>query len=358
MGDFSFPENPATLDGMDSGAGLVRGIALTLALAAVACGEDSSGGASSGGASGGGGVSSGGVSAGGASGASGGMSSGGASGGSAGSTTGGAPNGGGAGTGGVGGTGACFDAKRLWFDDFETGDYSRWTSQTYGNDWNNGLCHQNGFSTAHAVSPTHSHRSEITCSINQSHRGYGGVQFTGDAVVPAYTNKGAGIEAPYGVVNIYSSWLETPYAFQNGKWFSFWTVNNDCGWNDTVVTLGLEDTSNRLTPAHIKNTGGSVTFAPNAPSFPKGKWVRTTIYINYHDGVMVTWQDGAKVFDAKFSRSDTDICQWHWGAYASGDNDDVVLFEDDNSIWKLNQAWTNFDVEPFFGGTTAVCTPP
>ncbi|MFO0568825.1 MAG: hypothetical protein U0263_24395 [Polyangiaceae bacterium] len=275
--------------------------------------------------------------------------------------TGGSSGGGGTlATGGSAGAGGapCFDAKRLWFEDFETGDYSRWTSQTYDKGWNNGFCHDNGFSTAQAQSPTHSHRSEITCVDTQSHRGYGGLQFSGDAVVPAYTNQGSGIDAPHGVVNTYWSFLTVPYAFQNGKWFSFWTVNNDCGWQDDVITLGLEDTSNRLTPAHVKNTGGTVTFAANAPGFPLGKWVRTTIYINYYDGVMVAWQDGTKLFDATFTRSDKDICQWHWGAYASGDNDDVVLYEDDNSIWKLNQQWPSFEVEPYFGVTTQVCQSP
>ena len=124
-----------------------------------------------------------------------------------------------------------------------------------------------------------------------------------------------------------------------------------------MITLGLEDTSNRLTPAHIQNTGGTVTWAQNPPAFPMGQWVRTTIYINYVEGVMVVWQDGQKVNESTFSRSDDDICQWHWGAYASGDNDDVVLYEDDNSIWKLNEPWTDFDTEPYFGVTQPVCSP-
>ncbi len=290
---------------------------------------------------------------------SGGASSGGSSGsGAAGAGGGSAGSGGGSSGGSGGGAGTCFDATRLWFEDFETGDYSRWTSKTYGKDWNNGFCHDNGTSTTKANSPTHSHRSEITCKSTESHRGYGGLQFDGDNLVPAYTNKGNGIDAPHGVVNTYWSYLEAPYPFQNGKWFSFWTVNNDCGWNDDVLTLGLEDASNKLTPAHVKNTGGTVTFAPNAPGFPMGKWARTTLYINYHTGVFVGWQDGAKVFDATFSRSDKDICQWHWGAYANKDNDDVVLYEDDNSIWKLNEPWTNLDVEPYFGVTQTVCSPP
>jgi hypothetical protein len=59
--------------------------------------------------------------------------------------------------------------------------------------------------------------------------------------------------------------LEAPYAFQSGRWFSFWTVNNDCAWNDDVITLGLEDTTNRLTPAHIISTGGTVTRSTPEP---------------------------------------------------------------------------------------------
>jgi hypothetical protein len=318
---------------------------LVLAIALVGCGEDASSAATGG--AGGTGAKAGAGGAGGSGGT-------GASGGSGGS----AAQAGLSGSGGGAGGPPCFDASRLWFEDFETGDYSRWTSADYGKNWKNGFCHDNGFSTDHAVSPTHSHRSEITCVSDESHRGYGGLQFDGDQVRAAYTNQGSGIDAPHGVVNTYHSWLEAPYPFQNGKWFSFWTVNNDCGWNDAVITLGLEDASNRLTPAHIKSTGGSVTFAANAPGFPLGEWVRTTIYVNYHAGEMVVWQDGQKLLDATFSRSDKDICQWHWGAYASKDNDDVVLYEDDISIWKLNEPWTDFAVEPYFGVTQPVCSPP
>jgi hypothetical protein len=241
-------------------------------------------------------------------------------------------------------------ATLLWFEDWELaeGGYGRWTSSDYGSDWNDGLCHDNGYSEGTSVSPTHSHRSEITCSIDQSHRGYGGLQFDGDSVVPAYTNTGTGIDAPHGVVNIFWSRLDVPYAFGDGKWFSFWTVNNSCDWSDRVVTLGLENASNVLTPAHILNTGGTVEFDPEAPAFPVGEWARITIYINYHDGVMHLWQDGRTVCHCTFSRPAATICQWHWGAYASGDNDDIVLYEDDNSIWKLNRPWTDFSVEPRF----------
>ena len=254
----------------------------------------------------------------------------------------------------AGPTGPCVNATLLWSEDFETGDYSRWTSSDYGNDWGD-ACQSNGFSTDRAVSGTRSHRSEIVCALGESHRGYGGLQFDGDSVVPAYTNTGTGIDAPHGVVNTYFSWLDTPYDFMDGRWFSFWTVNSDCGWGERVITLGLEDTTWKLTPAHIASTGGTVDFVTDPPSFPRREWVRTTIYINYHSGEMHVWQNGASLLHATFSRPTNDICQWHWGAYASGNNTDVVLYEDDNSIWKLEEAWTDWDREPWLGETVPAC---
>jgi hypothetical protein len=250
--------------------------------------------------------------------------------------------------------GECVQARLLWFEDFENGDYDRWTSNTYDADWG-GPCDYNELSMEHAVSGGWSNRSEITCAIEESHRGYGGVQFDGDDVVEAYTNTGSGIDAPFGVVNTYWSWLEVPYPFENGRWFSFFTVNNSCDWTDQVVTLGLEDPSNRLTPAHILSTGGTVEFVDGAPGFPLGQWVRTTIYMNYVEGRMHLWQDGVEILDATFSRGDTDMCQWHWGMYASGDNTDVVLYEDDNSLWKLEEPWPDFSVEPWLGETVIAC---
>lgn len=253
----------------------------------------------------------------------------------------------------------CFRAKRLWFEDFETSDYSRWTSKTYGSDWGN-ACQGNALSALQAESPTHSNRSEIVCAYTAEgnvHRGYGGLQFSGDNLVPAYTNTGTGIDAPYGIVNTFHSWLDTTSVFQNGKWFSFWTVNSDCGWADDVLTLGLEDPSNRLAAAHYQPGGGTRTFLPGAPGFPLGRWVRITIYVNYYTGIMHVWQDGQEISHVTFVRPKRTICQWHWGAYASGDNDNLVLFEDDNSIWKLEQEWTDMSREPYFGGSVPVCGP-
>jgi len=324
-----------------------------------------SGGADAGGGSGGSGASGGTNPSGGTSGRDGATGSGGAAGTGGTVTDGATGSGGAAGTGGATGTGGaagssggpCFHARRLWFEDWETGDYSRWTSQTYGNGWGN-ECQSNGFSTDHAVSPTHSHRSQITCPYTAEgnvHRGYGGVQFDGDQPVDEFTDRGQGIDAPNGIVNTFSVWLETTTIFREGTWLSFWTVDGSCDWSEDVLTLGLEDESNRLAAAHYQSGGGERRFAPNAPGVPYGQWVRITIYVNYHDETLHVWQNGTKISDVTFDRSSTRICHFHWGAYASGDNDDVVLYEDDNSIWKLEEAWTDFDREPWFGGSQAVC---
>lgn len=248
----------------------------------------------------------------------------------------------------------CTAAKLLFFDDFEGGEYSQWTSEDYGDGWGD-ECQNNGFSTETAYSGVQSHRSEIVCGFHESHRGYGGVQFDGDTPLEAYTNVGNGTEAPFGLVNTFWIHLETSYELGDGRWLSLWTTNGDCGWNERVITLGLEDASRRITPAHILDTGGTVTYRDDAPSLPLGQWVRVTVYVNYHRGELHVWQDGASVLHATFSRPSTDICQWHWGAYASGNNDDVVLYEDDKSIWKLEEEWTDFEVEPWLDPPGAAC---
>ncbi len=252
-------------------------------------------------------------------------------------------------------TGACVGARRLWREDFESGDYRNWTSHSYYDSWGDG-CQNNGFARDNVRSGSLSHRSEIVCRSRDSvHRGYGGLQFDGDTRVEYYTNRGTGIEAPGGVVNTFWLYLDVPYDFGGGRWYSLWTVDSDCAWAERVITLGLEDAGRRLTPAHVRESGGTVTFTPGAPAFPLRRWVRVTIYINYHRGEMHVWQDGASIVHGTFTRPTRDICHFHWGAYASGDNDDLVLYEDDNSLWKLDAPWTDWSREPWLEGTAPPC---
>src|SRR5690606_37793491 len=145
-------------------------------------------------------------------------------------------------------------ARLLFFDDFEGGEYSQWTSVDYGDGWGN-ECQSNGFSTETAYSGAQSHRSEIVCGFHESHRGYGGVQFDGDTPLEAYTNVGNATEAPFGIVNTFWINLQTSYDFGDGRWLSLWTTNGDCGWNERVITLGLEDACRRiLEPSKMADT--------------------------------------------------------------------------------------------------------
>ena len=130
------------------------------------------------------------------------------------------------------------------------------------------------------------------------------------------------------------------------------TVTDDCSNNwSNVITLNLDDPSMRLKPVHVAN----VAYAPGAPAFPLNQWVRTTVYLNYYTEQMHVWQNGQKVCSATFARGGTDMCQWHFGLYASGPNDNVVLHEDDLSIVKLLAPLTDFAAEPRFPGLASTC---
>lgn len=243
----------------------------------------------------------------------------------------------------------CFSGLGLWCEDFELGNYSRWTGD-YSSD---NSCDITGFAADKSVTPSHSNKSAVVCATPNSHRGYGGLRFQGDLMLPSFTIPSTGgINAPNGAVITFWSWLKTPYTFDTTKWLSLMTVTSDCSnnWND-VITLNIDDSSMKLKPVHVT----TVTYAPNAPSFPLQQWNRTTVYINYNTGQMHVWQNGQKVVSATFSRPVHTMCQWHWGLYASGPNDNVVLYEDDIHIVKLLEPLTNFTAEPWFDDVVTVC---
>lgn len=245
----------------------------------------------------------------------------------------------------AGPTGSCQQATLLWSDDFETGDFSRWTGNNYDGD--SSACNTAAISTEQSVSSNRSAKGCITCAKSTSHRPYGGVQFSGDTVLENFTNSGEGILAPHGVVNTFWGWLDTPTTFGPGLWLSNFTVSGACNWGEEVITLGIASASRLYESAHTyPGNGGSVTFAPNPPTFPLRRWARTTIYINYYQSVMRVWLDGRKVFDVTFTRPSLDICHFHWGAYSSGNNSDITFYEDDFSIWKLTAPLVDTNAEP------------
>jgi hypothetical protein len=133
---------------------------------------------------------------------------------------------------------------------------------------------------------------------------------------------------------------------------SLLTATHDCSNNwSQVLTLNIDDPSMRLKPVHVD----AVQYAPGAPAMPLRQWTRITVYMNFYTGDMHVWQNGAKVCNAWFSRPSGRICQFHFGLYASGPNDNITLYEDDYSIVKLSQPLTNFGIEPAFPGLMSPC---
>jgi hypothetical protein len=251
-----------------------------------------------------------------------------------------------AGSSGGGQGGGLPPGQLVWYEDFESGDYARWSSVDYDSGWSS--CTNNRFADNRFVSVGHSHKSRIKCASETGlHRGYGLLRFDGDALVPSISIASpGGIESEHGVVVTFWTWLKAPAGFGDGRWVSLFTVTDDCSnaW-EGVVTLGLQDETGRLAPAHVD----SWDWVPGAPAFPLRQWVRTTIYLNYHDGAMHVWQDGEKVCHASFQRPGTSLCQWHFGLYGSGDNEDVVLYEDDLRITRLAAPLPDFQTEPLYG---------
>lgn len=243
----------------------------------------------------------------------------------------------------------CLSATSLWCENFELGNYSRW-SGGYGAP---SSCETTGFTTEHPRGGQRAHKSRVQCAAADSHRGYGGLRFQGDSVLPSQSLASTGgIDAPNGVVITLWSWIDSSYTFDSTRWLSLLTCSNDCSnsWNN-VITLNIDDSSMRLKPVHVS----SVTYASGAPAFPRGQWNRITTYLNFYTGAMHVWQNGVKVCSATFSRSPARMCQWHFGLYASGPNSDVTLYEDDYSIVKLNEPIVNFTAEPRFPTLISPC---
>jgi|RhiMethySRZTD1v2_1073278.scaffolds.fasta_scaffold00709_14 hypothetical protein len=247
----------------------------------------------------------------------------------------------------------------VWCEDWANANYARWTS-AYNGDTD--PCTVAGFDTTRFQSPSMSMHSQVTCvgGVNGVHRGYGGLRFFGEYVLPNFATPSAGgIQAPYGIVIQFRNYLSVPYLFNAQDydlWMSMLTVTDDCSnaWH-RVITLNIDDTTMRLRPQHV--TGVQYVFG--APSFPRDVWNRVTVYVNIGEGTMHVWQNGIKICQAWFTRPTAQACQFHFGLYCSGANSNISYYEDDFRIIKLTQPLTNFQGEPAFPNMTSQCaTPP
>ena len=251
--------------------------------------------------------------------------------------------------------GDCVGADLLFSEDFESGGPRAFTGMTYDDAWGT-RCQNNATQGALTHGGAFAQRSEIVCASSEDvHRGYGGVQFSGDRVLPGYTNTGAGLVAPAGVVSTHWVHLRAGAPLQDGRWVSLFTVNPSCDYSARVVTVGLDQPDGLLHAAHYWPEG-SERVEPGAVAMPREQWVRLTVYVDLDDGVLHVWQDGRSTLHVTgIVRSPTSYCQWHWGLYASGNNTDVVLYEDDFAMHRLHAPWTDWSREPWFGGSVTRC---
>jgi hypothetical protein len=251
--------------------------------------------------------------------------------------------------------GDCVAADLLFSEDFESGGPRAFTGMSYDDAWGNG-CQNNATQGALTRSGSFAQRSEIVCASSEDvHRGYGGLQFSGDRVLSGYTNTGTGLVAPNGVVSTHWVHLRAGAPLQDGRWVSFFTVNPSCDYSARVVTIGLDQPDGMLHAAHYWPEG-SERLEPGAVPMPREQWVRLTILVDLDDGILHVWQDGRSTLHVtSIVRAPTSYCQWHWGLYASGNNTDVVLYEDDFALHRLAAPWTDWSREPWIGGSVARC---
>lgn len=251
--------------------------------------------------------------------------------------------------------GDCVGADLVFAEDFESGGPRAFTGMTYNDAWGDG-CQSTATRSGLAHGGSFAQRSEIVCASREDvHRGYGGIQLDGDRVAPAYTNTGVGLVAPSGVVSTHWVHLRAGAPFQDGRWLTVFSLEPSCDYTSRVLTVGLDRADGLLHAAHYWPEG-SERVEPGAVPMPREQWVRLTFYLDLDDGVLHVWQDGRSTLHVTgIVRAPTSYCQWHWGLYASGNNTDVVLHEDDFALHRLDAPWTDWSREPWLGGTVTRC---
>jgi hypothetical protein len=249
----------------------------------------------------------------------------------------------------------CVGADLVFAEDFESGGPRAFTGMTYDDAWGDG-CQSTATRGGLAHGGSFAQRSEIVCASSEDvHRGYGGLQFEGDRVASAYTNTGVGLVAPSGVVSTHWVHLRAGAPFRDGRWLTVLSLEPSCDYTSRALTVGLDRADGLLHAAHFWPEG-SERVEPGAVPMPYEQWVRLTFYLDLDDGVLHVWQDGRSTLHVTgIVRVPTSYCQWHWGLYASGDNTDVVLHEDDFALHRLHAPWTEWSREPWLGGSVARC---
>jgi hypothetical protein len=237
--------------------------------------------------------------------------------------------------------GVCVTSTRLFFDDYESGDLDAWTSYD-----TSGSCQTSGIESDFSVSGDQAFQADITCDNGDDHENYAALQFNGDAVRSSFSNSGAGIDAPHGIVIDFWARAQFDFEVDDGEWVSFLLLSGTCDWSDDVFSVGTGNATSYLAVSHATIDGGTISPFAQAETFPKGTWTKITAYVNYHTSTFVVWQDGVPITEANFVRPGTTLCHVRIGAYISAATSDAQVVIDDPTIWKLSADLASFDSAP------------
>lgn len=160
---------------------------------------------------------------------------------------------------------------------------------------------------------------------------------------------------PTPMVNTFMVYLDVDYNVMTtyNDWISIATYTNHpdiINWPD-IHSISI--VNRRLELGHMESPGFSGQYVGPAPQpeFPTRRWVRITTYIQYESsgrGRVDVWQDGVRVLTGiqQSTTNGTTMTAGHWGLYTNDATWQAHLYNDDISIWSLNQPLTDFVREP------------
>lgn len=230
----------------------------------------------------------------------------------------------------------CIAATTLLAESYE-GDLTKWSSVN----WQSTPCHQTDIATDIAVESAHSVRSRIQCAADSDHLHFTSFQLLNTEQVPP-----TGQYAPYGFVLSFSAWLSVGYDFEADTWLDFVRFTGTCDRTDAPLAIGLNDPSRQLSITNATTLDELSPPETDAPSFPLAAWTAVDVYINYDEGSLVVWQDGALVTQATFASDATTLCHVEFGTMASMTHSDLVTFEDEVRLMLLQAPLFDVSVAP------------
>jgi hypothetical protein len=130
------------------------------------------------------------------------------------------------------------------------------------------------------------------------------------------------------------------FAMDPGEWLSLATLSPDGSdrWARVItVNVGSEGWLNLF---HVPDQGaGDRVFQRTNRPFPRGRWVRITIWIDLapQGGSAAVWQDGRLMSAARVRGGDGTLDQLHFGLYAAPSLTSGAVWNDDIAVFRARR---------------------